>query len=83
VKVEFWQDPVITCILVWSHTLTVFLLGLNFINVLRTAFTGADPESVIIHSNPQYLLRLWDLQAQKLYIKMLVEFGPSGSEANK
>jgi hypothetical protein len=32
-----------------------------------------DPESVIIQSNPQYLLCFWDLRAQKLYVKTLMK----------
>jgi len=54
-------------------------LGLNFINVLRTAFTRADPESVIIQSNPQYLLRFWDLRAQKLYVKTKMKLTLGGT----
>jgi len=51
--------------------------GLNFINVLRTAYKRSDPESVTIQSNPQYLLCFWDLRAQKLYVKTLMKLTPS------
>jgi len=50
--------------------------GVNFINVLRAAFTRADPESVIIQSNPQYLLRFLDLRVQKLLFRMLIKLTP-------
>jgi hypothetical protein len=43
--------------------------GLNFINVIRTAFTHVDPESVRIQSNPQIVLRFQNLRAQKLLVE--------------
>jgi len=50
--------------------------GLNFINVLRTAFTCVDPESVRIQSNPQYLFTLLGSTCAKAARKMLMKSTP-------
>jgi len=34
------------------------------------------PKRLIIQLNPQYLLRFWDLRAQKLYVKTLIKLTP-------
>jgi len=54
----------------------VTLLGLNFINVLRTAFTRLDPESVIIQSNPQYLFMHLGSTCAKAVRRTLVKLTP-------
>jgi len=60
-----------------SHSLSLISLilislspELNFINVLRSAFTLVDPKSIKRHWWLNYIfLRFWDLRAQKLYIE--------------
>ncbi len=51
--------------------------GLNFINVLRTAFTHADPESVRIQSNPQYLFTLLGSAHVKAVRRTLMKLTPA------
>jgi hypothetical protein len=53
--------------------------GLNFINVLRTAFTHIDPESVRIQSNPQYLFMPSGSTSVKAVRRTLVKLTPDGS----
>jgi len=43
--------------------------GVNFIDVLRAAFTCADPKSAKNTDNLTVFLRFWDLRAQKLLIE--------------
>jgi len=43
--------------------------GLNFINILHTAFTCVDSESVGFSQILSIFLRFWDLHAQKLLVK--------------
>jgi hypothetical protein len=51
--------------------------GLNFINVLSTAFTRVDPESVRIQSNPQYLFTFLGSTYAKAARKMLMKSTPA------
>jgi hypothetical protein len=44
--------------------------GVNFTNVLRTAFMLVDPESVKIIDNLTVFSRFWDLRAKKLHLKV-------------
>ncbi len=50
--------------------------GLNFINVLRTAFTRVDPKSVRIQSNPQYLFTLLGSTCAKAARRTLMKSTP-------
>jgi len=51
--------------------------GVNFINVLRAAFTSAEPKSLKkTASSHQSFLRFWDLHMQKLFVNMLVKLTP-------
>ncbi len=50
--------------------------GLNFINVLRTAFMCVDPRSVRIQSNPQYLFTLLGSTCAKAARKTLMKSTP-------
>jgi len=43
--------------------------GVNFINILRAAFTRVGPKSAKIHSSCQSFLCFWDKQKQKLLIE--------------
>jgi len=56
-----------------AKLLLIFLLlwtGLNFINVLRTAFTLADSKCKQKDSQVGSVVwRFWDLQAYELYVK--------------
>jgi hypothetical protein len=47
--------------------------GLNFINILRTAFTHVDPKSIRIQSNPQYFFTLLGSTCAKVARKMLMK----------
>ena len=59
--------------------------GLNFINVLRTAFTHVDPESVRIQSNPQYLFTLLGSTCAKAVRRTLMKltYGQIMTNENK
>ncbi len=48
-------------------------LGLNFINVLCTAFMHVDPESERIQSNPQYLFTLLEYACAKAARRTLMK----------
>jgi hypothetical protein len=50
--------------------------GLNFINVLRTAFTPVAPKSVRIQSSSQYLFTLLGSTSAKAVCKTLVKLTP-------
>jgi len=50
--------------------------GLNFINILCTAFTRIDPESVRIQSNPQYLFTLLGSMCVKAACRILMKSTP-------
>ncbi len=54
--------------------------GLDFINILRTAFTHVDPESVRIQSNPQYLFTLLGSTCAKAARRTLVKLTPDDVE---
>ncbi len=53
--------------------------GFNFINILLTAFTHVDPESVRIQSNPQYLFTLLGSTCAKAARRMLMKLTPGGN----
>ncbi len=53
----------------------------NFINVLRTAFTHVDLESIRIQSNPQYLFTLLGSTSAKAIRKTLVKSPPDLNSA--
>jgi len=57
----------------------IFTPGLNFINVLRTAFMHVDPESVRIQSNPQYLFTLLESTCAKAARRTLMKLTPGRS----
>ncbi len=50
--------------------------GLNFINILRTAFTLVGPTSVRIQSSSQYLFMLLGLGAKAAH-RLLMKFSPA------
>jgi len=50
-----------TCIKAASEMLMILTPGVNFINILRAAFTSADPKSARTQSSCQSFLRFWDL----------------------
>ncbi len=50
--------------------------GLNFINVLRTAFTLVAPKIIRIQSNPQYLFTLLGSTCAKAVSRMLMKLTP-------
>ncbi len=50
--------------------------GLNFINVLCTAFTWVEPKRVKKTVKLSVFLRFWDLHVQKLHVNMLVKLKP-------
>jgi len=52
--------------------------GLNFINILRTAFMHIDHESVRFQSNPQYLFTLLGSTYAKAARKSLMKSTPGG-----
>ena len=52
--------------------------GLNFINVLSTAFKRVDPESIRIQSNPQYLFTLLGSMCTKAVCRTLMKLTPGG-----
>jgi len=47
--------------------------GLNFINILRTAFMRLEPKSIRKTVKLSVFLHFWDLRAQKLLVNMLVK----------
>ncbi len=51
---------------------------LNFINVLRTAFTLVAPKRVRIQSNPKYLFTLLGSTCAKAVRRMLMKLTPGG-----
>ncbi len=51
--------------------------GLNFINVLRTAFTHVDPESLRIQLGHQCLFMLLGSTSVKAVRRMLMKLSPS------
>jgi len=55
--------------------------GLNFINVLRTAFTLVDTERVIIQSNPQYLFMHLGSTCAKAVRRTLVKLTPDRQQS--
>jgi len=59
-----------------SSTLAKRATGVNFINVLRTAFTPVAPQSVIIQSSYQYLFTLLRSTSVKAVCKTLVKLSP-------
>jgi len=69
-------------ILIPNFILGKYLLGLNFINVLRSAFTHVDPESVRIQSNPQYLFMLLGSTCAKAARRMLMKLTPGVNLTN-
>jgi hypothetical protein len=50
--------------------------GLNFINVLCTAFVHVDPKSVRIQQNPQYLFTLLGSTCAKAVRRTLMKLTP-------
>jgi len=55
-------------------------LGVDFTNILCTAFTLADPKSAKNTVKPQSFLRFWDLCVVIAASKMLVKLTPGLSE---
>ena len=55
------------------RTLMKLTPGLNFINVLRTAFSHVEPKSVKKTVKLSVFLRFRNLRAQKLRVNMLVK----------
>jgi hypothetical protein len=50
--------------------------GVNFINILQAAFTNADPESVTIQLNCQYLFALFRSERVKAALRILMKLTP-------
>ncbi len=65
------------------RTLMKLTPGLNFINVLHTAFTHVDPESVRIQSNPQYLFTLLGSTGAKAVRRKLMKLTPGVPDDDK
>ncbi len=57
--------------------------GLNFIYILRTAFTQVDPESVRIQSSCQYLFTLSGSTSAKAVRRMLMILTPDDHLGNR
>ncbi len=54
-----------------------FIPSVNFINILRAAFTLTEPKSVKKIVNSLVFLRFQDLRAQKLRVNMMVKLTPN------
>jgi len=63
--------------------IVITLPRINFINVLRSAITRVDPESVRIQSNPQILFTLLGSSCAKAAPKTLLKSTPDLSEQNR
>jgi len=50
--------------------------GVNFTDVLRTAFTLIDPKSAKTTVKLSVILQIWDLRAEMLSVNMLVKLTP-------
>ncbi len=53
----------------WNQATAGQQPGVNFINIVHTAFALVDPESLRTQSSCCIILRIWDLRVKMLYIE--------------
>ena len=56
--------------------------GVNFTNILHTAFIHADTKRAKKTVNSSSFLRFWDLRVQKLHVNTLMKSTPEGFEGS-